>query len=185
LHDLNAIAGMSRVVNAVPVRRFPHESRRLNRVHNSTVVGATPELADLLPLPLEAGRFLSVQDMEERRNVAVLGAAVADALLPDTEALGQNIVLNGDIYVVIGVLDDTTSAEHQASIYLPLTTCQSRFGEKIILRNAGKRRAEAVQLSDIYVTPRSPQDVAPTLEAIRELLTERHEQKDWAVRVGN
>jgi hypothetical protein len=173
--------------SAIPVRRFRHGSRCLTRMHTSMVVGATPELAGLMPLPLETGRFLMQQDMEERRSVAVLGAGVADALSPDEDAVGRSIVLNREHYVVVGVLaaDDANTTERAGSIYLPLSTCQSRFGAKIIIRSGGTRHAEAVELSDIYVTMRSPLDVVSTLEAIRDLLAERHEKKDWAVRVDD
>jgi hypothetical protein len=184
--DLRAIAALPNVVGAVPVRRFPHESRHLEYRHESVVVGATPELADMLPLPLEAGRFLSADDMRERRNVAVLGADVADALFPGEDPLSQTIVLNRESYVVIGVLEDggasdpITAARH-ASILVPLSTCQCRFGEKIILRTGGSRRAEAVELSDIYVTLHRSQDLPGIVESIRELLVAAHEKQDWAV----
>jgi putative ABC transport system permease protein len=150
------------------------------------VVGATPELADVLPLPLATGRFLSADDVRERRNVAVLGADVADALFPGEDPLGQAIVLNRESYVVIGVLEDgganaPAAAARHASILVPLSTCWSRFGEIVIIRTGGSRRAEAVELSDIYVTMHRSQDLADTVESIRELLRESHEKQDWAV----
>jgi RND family efflux transporter MFP subunit len=174
--DLDRIAALPSVAQAVPARRFPYEVRHRERTYGAAIVATTPELADVLRLPLESGRFLTTEDVEERRNVVVLGGATAEALFPLDNALGHTIVLNKDSYLVIGVLGDD-----DVGVYLPLTTCQARFGERVIIRKGGARTAEAVQVSDIYVMLESPQDRAGAVESIRGLLEVNHPEQDWAI----
>jgi putative ABC transport system permease protein len=185
--DLRTIAGLPTIALAVPVRRFPQESRRPGHAHSSIVVGTTPELADVLSLQLETGRFLSAQDVEERRNVVVLGAAVADALFAGQDPLGGTITLYRESYRVVGVLRDgdardDLAAERNASVFVPLSTCHARFGERVVVQRRGVRSAEAVPLSEIYLTLHSPQDLAGTIESVRGLLEETHTRPDWAIR---
>ena len=183
------IAGLPGVTEVAPVRRFFQETRRARRAYSGIVAGATPELADVLSLPLAEGRFLTEADMEGRRNVVVLGAAVADALFPGEEPLGQGIRIHQEAYVVVGVLQDgdigigtITAEERDKSAFIPLSTCDARFGERIRIVRGGTRRVEEVQLSDIYVTLRSPDDLPTTRESIRGLLEDAHAKPDWQVR---
>jgi hypothetical protein len=187
--DFRMIAGLPGVTEVAPVRRFFQETRRARRAYSGIVAGATPELADVLSLPLAEGRFLTEADMEGRRNVVVLGAAVADALFPGEEPLGQGIRIHQEAYVVVGVLQDgdigigtITAEERDKSAFIPLSTCDARFGERIRIVRGSTRRMEEVQLSDIYLTLRSPDDLPTTRESIRGLLEDAHAKPDWQVR---
>lgn len=68
------------------------------------VRGVEPEYADVVPLfAVERGRFISKDDNDRSRPVAVLGTAIADSLFPTQEPVGKTIRLNGYNYEVIGV----------------------------------------------------------------------------------
>ena len=68
--------------------------------------GADPEYAEVLPLfGVRDGRFISPYDMEHRRYVCVLGAAVATSLFPNVDPVGREVVLNGLRFEVIGVME--------------------------------------------------------------------------------
>jgi len=68
--------------------------------------GAEPEYVDAIPLfAVSDGRFLSRFDQEHARDVVVLGAALADSLLPTTDPVGQFVYVNGRRYEVIGVFE--------------------------------------------------------------------------------
>jgi RND family efflux transporter MFP subunit len=187
--DLDRIAALPAVAQAVPVRSFPHEARRLARVVNAQVIATTPEYADVQGLALAEGRFLSASDNRFLRNVAVLAPAVADQLFGGQEPLGATVVVGSSPFVVVGVLRERDAApDGQAAaspspggIYIPLRTCQARFGERIILRRGGRRIGEAVALHAILVTVRDRQDQFGAAEDIRELLEETHPTMDWAV----
>ena len=82
-------------------------------VEKVIVRGAEPEYAEALPLfAIARGRFVSAFDQEHARAVVVLGAAIADSLFPNTDALGKNVRINGALYEVIGVF------EHDQGLFL-------------------------------------------------------------------
>jgi putative ABC transport system permease protein len=186
--DRERIVALQAVRQAVPVRSFPQAARRLNRLVFANVIATTPEYAEINGLSVAEGRFLTGADGDHFRNVVVLGATIADQLFPGEEPVGATIVLGGTGYVVVGVLYDQDEAaggsaawEANRGVYLPLRTCQVRFGERVRIVRGATRRAEAVALHEILVSVRAPGDVAGTVEDIREILEQGHAQKDWTV----
>jgi hypothetical protein len=188
--DWRRIAALPAVRETVPVRGFPQEASRRARFFTARVVGTTPGYAELMRLDVAEGRFLAELDGARLRNVAVLGATVAEALFPGEDPLGATVVVSKNLYIVVGVLGEQDVAaggpaalEANRSIYVPLQTVQARFGERIIIRRPGGRSAEAVPLTEILVAVRQPQSVAGTADNIRDVLGYAHEQKDWAVQL--
>src|SRR5205823_3866014 len=102
--DHDRISRVEGVQQAVPLRLIPHEVRRLERLYRGRVVGTTPAAAEALPLALADGRFFTDEDDAQARNVAVLGAGVAEGLFPDGGAVGQTVLVGQHLYTVAGVL---------------------------------------------------------------------------------
>ncbi|WP_035348853.1 ABC transporter permease [Edaphobacter aggregans] len=77
-----------------------------NDLHTFTweVDGVTPELADIMNMQIEEGRFISAADIQQRNHVAVIGSEAKTKLFSGIYALGQKIRLNGVSFEVIGVL---------------------------------------------------------------------------------
>src|SRR5882724_2992427 len=68
--------------------------------------GAEPELGRAVPqFAVASGRFVSPDDLEHRRSVAVIGAGIADTLFPQVDPLGKTLRMNGRPYDVIGVFE--------------------------------------------------------------------------------
>lgn len=71
------------------------------------------------------GRFISALDVEQRQNVALLGSYVAKKLFPKGDGLKKGIKLNGELYYVIGIIEEkASSAAHSKDdkIYIPFTS---------------------------------------------------------------
>ena len=76
------------------------------RVERLIIRGVQPEYAAALPLfSVSTGRFISQYDDEHARDVAVIGAAIADSLFPHSDPIGKAVRLNGKLFEVIGVFD--------------------------------------------------------------------------------
>jgi putative ABC transport system permease protein len=77
-----------------------------NDLHTFTweVDGVTPELADIMNMQLDEGRFISAADIQQRNHVAVIGSEAKTKLFSGMFPLGQKIRLNGVGFEVIGVL---------------------------------------------------------------------------------
>ncbi len=75
-------------------------------VERLIVRGTQPDYAAGLPLfSVANGRFISEFDEEHRRDVVVIGSAIADALFPHADPLGKLVKLDGRLYEVIGVFE--------------------------------------------------------------------------------
>jgi putative ABC transport system permease protein len=117
--------------------------------------------------------------------VAVLGAAVAERLFPDDDAVGKTVQLGPALYVVVGVLREQgrpagslTAAEVDRAAYVPLRTCRARFGEAMLVRRSGAFTREAVALTEVLVATRQPRHVR---DCIAAQLEEAHARGDWSV----
>ncbi|HTH52511.1 MAG TPA: ABC transporter permease [Edaphobacter sp.] len=77
-----------------------------NDLHTYTwdVDGVLPELAEIMNMQIEEGRFLSAADVQQRNHVAVIGSEAKTKLFSGMFPLGQKIRLNGVSFEVIGVL---------------------------------------------------------------------------------
>jgi len=58
---------------------------------------------------VQQGRFINDVDVEGRKKVAIIGTYVASELFPDTDPVGQEIKINGNLFTVIGVLEKKSS----------------------------------------------------------------------------
>jgi len=77
-----------------------------NVVERIILRGVEPEYADAIPLfAVAQGRFITRFDNEHSRPVVVIGAALADSLFGNREAVGKFVKMNGLQYEVIGVFE--------------------------------------------------------------------------------
>lgn len=77
-----------------------------NDLHTYTweVDGVKPELADIMNMQLDEGRFISAADIQQRNHVVVIGSEAKTKLFSGMFPLGQKIRINGISFEVIGVL---------------------------------------------------------------------------------
>lgn len=81
---------------------------------------------DAAGLKLVAGRLPTAAEFASGAPVLVVSAKVAQALWPDTTAVGQTLTSNGRDFAVIGVITDARymiwDSEPQGQLYYPLTS---------------------------------------------------------------
>ncbi len=178
--DLDFIRRVGGIATIVPERRFPQEVRRQGAICFGRVVGTTPALAEQQSLKLASGRFLTPIDQAEFKNVAVLGDSVAEALFSSEDAIGQTVLISGHMYVVIGVLANQPAINGRNSdVIIPLSTVNGRFGESIMIRTSRSFRGEAVAIHRLTIVAENPDSVPRIHEAIDDILTRRHDTREW------
>lgn len=94
---------------------------------NSTVIGASPEYAQVRNVSADNGSFITESNMRSMGRVAVLGPTVATDLFEDQDPVGKTIRINKLNFKVIGVLQSKGSAgffNPDDTIFVPLTTMQ-------------------------------------------------------------
>ncbi len=115
-----------------PVIRF-----RDTEMNNGSLSGCTPEYFRTGAVHIEEGRPFSASEDARRAQVAVIGLDVANTLLPNLEALGKQIMIKGQPFEVIGVLqrrdtflvsNDDPNNENRA-VYIPYGTLHKFYPE--------------------------------------------------------
>jgi putative ABC transport system permease protein len=102
---------------------------------NATVQGAASDYFQMGVTSLAEGRFFTADEESRRAQVAVIGIDVANTLFPRSNALDQDIQVEGRKYRVIGVLKereiflvgaDDPNNENKA-VYLPFKTIKQLY----------------------------------------------------------
>jgi putative ABC transport system permease protein len=198
--DFDRLATIEYVTRMVPMRVFPQEVRRMERMQPGRVVATMPEYQEINRIDIAAGRFINQKDDDEMNNVVVLGAIMADRLFPFEDPLDQTIVIAGNDYKVIGILSNRmptggsggsmAAEDYNYDVYMPLHTYRHMFGATVFIRQSGSRSGEKVEFSQITLTIDSDVDtvegrqrVKSLGDYIRSMLTETHRKADWAVTV--
>jgi putative ABC transport system permease protein len=95
------------------------------------VNGAMPIIADIEQVDVAEGRYFSDAENESGANVAFIGADIENKLFPRGSAVGQEIVIRGLPYRIIGVAEAKGTVFGQPQDYfitLPLKTFGKDFG---------------------------------------------------------
>jgi len=97
------------------------------------VMGVEPNFADVRFVPMDEGRFIDNNDVQERRRVVVLGLKSAQLLFPGRPILGETITINDISFRVIGKVGSISRGNNDSDnqkFYIPLTTMQELFAMK-------------------------------------------------------
>ncbi len=123
---LRQIAGIA-YVSPEFQRRFQVASTAGNNT-NSTVLGVSPEYAQVRNVSAAEGSFISESHVRSMGRVAVLGPTVAQDLFGEgNDPIGKTIRINRLTFTVIGVLQPKGSAgffNSDDTVFVPLTTMQ-------------------------------------------------------------
>jgi putative ABC transport system permease protein len=120
---------------------------------------------DVFDLDLSAGRWFSDVDDERRASVIILGADTADELFGNSDPLGKEINIEGQLFEVIGTANKVKSAfgggknPDDNKIYFPLSTLRKMHPE--------------LKQHFISVKATSHADMPKAVDEMRELLRRR------------
>jgi putative ABC transport system permease protein len=107
------------------------------RTKDHSVGGVEAPFETIRQMDVEFGRFVSDDDVAQRRRVAVLGASLKKELFSGLPALGADIKIGGVRYTVIGVLRKKTqisnySAPDDESAFVPYSTLASQVDARYL-----------------------------------------------------
>lgn len=93
--------------------------------------GGTPGVFSTRNWTLQDGRILLETDVENARDVCVLGYSLATNLFPTTSAVGERLKIDGINYSVVGVLESrgaSLGGDQDLFAVVPITTGLHRYG---------------------------------------------------------
>jgi putative ABC transport system permease protein len=105
---------------------------------NTYMEGVAPEFSELRRMfPAAGGRFLNQQDMEQRRRVLFLGNRIAGRLFPESDPVGQSVMLDGLPFTVIGVMqrkfqDSSNNGPDENRAIIPASTFRTIYGRRYV-----------------------------------------------------
>jgi len=175
--DAEAIrAECAAVADVVPVQETRLTVAAGSAVLDSTfVMGTTATYPRLRRAALAAGRFFDDEEERSAARVAVLGANVARSVIGEAEAVGAEIRIHGQHFVVAGVL-----AEKGEAGLGPGVGVDDRVF--VPLRTLEKRVSGARTLRAIFVEAVSADAVDEARHQVRALMDRRHPGNPFELR---
>lgn len=188
--DVLAIEAMCPSVNgATP--RLPSWSRVLVLAKDGShtragYYGVNENYTQLMDWDLQTGRFISEDDVDKARKVAVVGADVASELFGNASPLGKEIKIRStssqykyrqrnERFTVIGTLIPRGRSlkfgiNYNDQIFIPVTTMQQRFtGNNTILQ--------------IVIHASTVEAVSKAIEEVKAVIRKRHRNEDDFFRI--
>jgi putative ABC transport system permease protein len=131
LRFMEAVAGDDVLYS--PYRNHNSDVKRENlSCDDTTVTGASADLATIRDIDLSDGRFFTETEDRARLNVAVIGETVKQALFPlGVSPLDKTIHIEGIDFTVVGVLEKLGSAfgrDQDKNLYIPAGAFERLYG---------------------------------------------------------
>ena len=157
------------LVAVAPVVQGPLRVAYGDTATSLTVAGTSSDYVKVRSLEPILGGFLTDADLTDQARVAVLGwGAYSDLFANGDYPVGQVITIDGVEFEVVGVLKEQGGLGNEDnSVFVPLTTAQSRFFTQRTL--SGEQPVNA-----IYASVADETQVDAAIQQITSLLRERH-----------
>ena len=128
--------------------------------------GIYPSFAEMRRMfPRAGGRFLSDDDMEQRRRVIFLGNEIAERLFGATDPIGKSVILDGLPFTVIGVMqkkfqDSSNNGPDANRAIIPASTMKAIYGYRSV--------------NHLLIRPRDVKEAAYAKQRMFEVLGSRY-----------
>ncbi|MBM3835024.1 MAG: FtsX-like permease family protein [Verrucomicrobia bacterium] len=183
------------VTVVVPARIIREYVWNISRRVDCDVMGTVPWYPQMRNHRVTKGRFFSEAEMEEKANVCVLSAEMAEKLFPLDSPMGGDVRVGNGYYRVIGIMgprsksaktdEPPDATQSQASgadrMFIPLETAKTRCGEILRKMRSGSFEQERVALHEVTVKVSKPEEVVPVSGAIQGLMERHHKKKDYEI----
>jgi putative ABC transport system permease protein len=117
----------------------------------SSVIGTSEEYEYVKSRHVSSGRFILSFDNDYKLKTAVIGTAVANDLFEGVNPIGQNMKINGEIFKVVGLLQETAGGQDSSDddqVIIPVTVAQ-RLGRNANIRNFSVQAADASKVDSV------------------------------------
>jgi putative ABC transport system permease protein len=129
----------------------------------TTVQAVEPNYETIKNTPVDSGRFIDQDDLDNRYYSAVVGTDVATELFNSTDVVGQTINVDGIPFTIVGVLKSqgtSTNGSADDTVLLPLTTAQ--------------RILKSTQIKTFYVQASSSDSVNTAMQYLELFLDTKY-----------
>jgi putative ABC transport system permease protein len=140
------------------------------RVSNTAIRGVYPEYGEIRNEMAADGRWISPEDMLERRRVVFLGGKLREKLFGNQPGVGREVTINGIRFSVIGVMDRKLQLSNyftsdDESAFIPYSTAgdmwDARYASVMVFASAAPR-FEKDAMNQVLATLAKRQRFNPT-----------------------
>jgi len=189
-------ATISGVQLILPSRIMRDYVWNIDRRLDCEIVATVPWYPALRHQEVIAGRFFTDHEMDAKSSVCVIGAEMVPVLFPLGSPVNRHVRVGGSYYLVVGVMAERSKTleagaesapASQASqtvpntMFIPLETAKTRYGEILRKIRSGSFEQERVELHELTIEVASPEQVVTTADAVTSLLERHHKKKDYEV----
>ena len=126
LKDLEQVESLEDISLAAPLSQTSATGEYQSASGRVTLYGTTAAYQEIQGLELAGGRFLKTFDVENHTSVVVLGQAAAEGFFGTAQAVGEELGINGQRFLIVGILAEEESVTGDTSErlegYIPYTT---------------------------------------------------------------
>jgi putative ABC transport system permease protein len=125
-----------------------------NKYINAPVKGISPDYFSLKKLKANHGRLLHEGDILRKGKVIVLGKRIKEQLFNKKDAIGQHILIENSLFVVIGVLNEGSLFDQaeQNVVFIPIQTMNECFNKGWDFRVFGiSLNSKSTQKAEEYI----------------------------------
>ncbi|NLE32938.1 MAG: FtsX-like permease family protein [Bacteroidales bacterium] len=162
---------------------FSTEVKYADKSSRSTVIGITPDYAELLNYETDKGSFISDDHYNRNLKVCVLGAGVSKALFKQANPVGKMVKVDDQWFEVVGVLKskalftetvgELASRDLNTDVYIPLTSFLNRFASS---------NALASQIQQITIQVDNSDRLLESSELVKGILNRHHfNNEDYSI----
>ena len=165
----------------------------ISRRVDTEIVATVPWYPSMRNHQIIAGRFFTDQEMDARASVCVIGAEMVPLLFPLEEPLGAHVRVGSSYYEVVGIMaprgkgvqtepeTQVTAPQVAHTMFIPLETAKTRYGEVLRKMRSGSIEQERVELHELTVEVLSADRVRQVADALQSLLERHHKKKDYQI----
>ena len=189
LKDMSSFAEPEEVDAVAPVSTTSVTAKSGYTSDSMTLIGTTESYSEIQGLETEYGRFIQNADLDNHTYIVILTHDTAIELLGRADVVGEKISLNGQSFLITGVLsEDSTSSLTNGSKFMSSSLDDSSDSnvllEGYIPFSTMTRIADNVlDVTQFYGSAVSEESLDPAKNALTELLLERFQNDEDAFSV--
>jgi putative ABC transport system permease protein len=140
-----------------------------NVLTSSIVRGTNADFVTVRSFKVNTGRFIENLDLQQDRQIAILGTDIAERLFGNQNPLNKQIRIKNIDFKIVGVMESKGASfgfNNDDMIFIPITTMSKRI--------IGQKSPYGIQLSYISITAKDVESIEAAQFQIANLLRIRH-----------